>query len=396
MGKKEALKYRVPDEWFRYDAAALMLPFSRAEGSVRAFVTAPFERGWLEEAARSRRLREITASCALAGHFVHSDAAEDLAGVGELTPAQSEVRAAARAYDWLSQLPVQTPLSDALVTGLHGRLRGGGAPSEPDGLQKPDGLRNKDEQVFFGEPEQRGAKGGRECREAFAALIRAVSADVSHSPLIRGLAAHYHLWTLHPFSHGNGRTARALDCFFRQAAGLGGLHFIAMSEFYLSEQEAYRDALGQARRAGHDLTPFLEFSLEGLTRQCSGGGGELRRRTSVVLFRDTMGTLFGDLQTGKKRNMVGRQIGILDLVLQDGEQPTRQVYYRMAPDYASLRNPWKAFLRDVSDLVEIGAVQETTALLSARLSWPAEITPARFLEHYNQPARFSMSGRHPA
>lgn len=391
MAKKEALKYRIPDEWFRYDAESLMQPVSRAGGSVHAFVTAPFQLGWLEGTAHSRELQEITASCALAGHFVVSAAEERalLAGGPDLTAAEAVVGATAKTYDWISKAPPETPVTEGLLLETH-RLLVAAEPPESEGL------RTKDAQAYFGDPGQRGAKGGRECREALAALVRAISTDTSHAPLIRGLAAHYHLWTMHPFNQANGRTARALDCFFRQAAGLRGPHFVAMSAFYLSEQEAYREALGEARRAGHDLTPFLEFALPGVTLECERALSTLRRQTSIVLFRDTMGTLFGQIRTGKKRPMVTRHVGILDLLLEEGEQPARQIYYRMAGVYASLRNPWKAFLRDISDLLEIGAVEEGASSLSPRLAWPSEITAARFMEHYSQAARFSMSAKHPA
>lgn len=372
MAKKEALRYRIPDEWFRYDAESLMQPVSRAEGSVHAFLTAPFQREWLEEPAHVRKLQEISASCSLAGRPLVVSAAEAV------------VEATAKTYDWLSSAPPETPVTEALLLETHGRLIGAGPPDS-------GGLRAKEAQAYFGDPEQRGAKGGRECREAVAALVRAISTDMSHAPLIRGLAAHYHLWTIHPFDQANGRTARALDCFFRQTAGLRGPHFVAMSPFYLAEQRAYEEALGKARRAGHDLTPFLEFALRGLTLECERALSTLRRQTSIVLFRDTVGTLFGQIRTGKKRPMVSRQVGILDLLLEDGEQPARQIYYRMAVAYGSLRNPWKAFLRDISDLLEIGAVEESAASLSARLSWPSEITAARFVAHYGQAARFSVS-----
>lgn len=386
MAKKEALKYRIPDEWFRYDAQTLVQPISRAESAVHAFVTSPFQLEWLEEAARSRRLQEVTATCALAGHFLPSgSAAAEAAG----NPSTAEGRAAATTYDWIDHLSAETTMTEALLLEMHGGFLGTNQPES-------DVLRRKDQQAYFGSPMQRGAKGGRECREALTALVAALAADSGHPPVIRGLAAHYHLWTIHPFGQANGRTARGLDCFFRQAAGLEGPHFLAMAPFYFAEQDGYRETLGEARRAGHDLTAFLEFALRGLALECEQALSSLQRQTSIVLFRDTMSALFGQIRNGKKGPMIARQLSILDLLLDDGHRPARQVYYRVAAGYASLQNPWKAFLRDLSDLEEIGAVEEHASSLSPRLSWPAEISTARFLDHYNQPGRFSASARHPA
>ncbi len=43
--------------------------------------------------------------------------------------------------------------------------------------------------------------------------------------------------------------------------------FIPMSDYYYDEKNAYLSALAEVRQRGHDLTPFLQFALRGVTLQ---------------------------------------------------------------------------------------------------------------------------------
>ena len=84
-----------------------------------------------------------------------------------------------------------------------------------------------------------------------------------HDLLIQALALHYHFAALHPFLDGNGRTARAVEALMLQRAGLRDSLFIAMSNYYYDEKEAYLTKLKEVREREHDLTPFLHFGLKG-------------------------------------------------------------------------------------------------------------------------------------
>lgn len=69
-----------------------------------------------------------------------------------------------------------------------------------------------------------------------------------HDPLIQALALHYHFAAMHPFMDGNGRTARALEALVLQRAGLTDKAFIAMSNYYYDEKNAYVSSLSEVRR----------------------------------------------------------------------------------------------------------------------------------------------------
>jgi hypothetical protein len=206
-----------------------------------------------------------------------------------------------------------------------------------------------------------------------------------HDQLIQALALHYHFAAIHPFLDGNGRTARALEALMLQRAGLRQTLFIAMSNYYYEEKAKYLEALSQCGAAGHDLTPFLMFGLKGIEQQCTRLLGEIRRNVLKALFRNAMTELFGRLRSPRKRAIAERQVAILGLLL-DSDQPllVMDIFDRMETSYASLKNPVKALLRDVTYLVDLNAVtmkrKDEDYLLTINLDWATEITESEFFK----------------
>ena len=400
MTKKQVLKYRVPDDWFVYDAAALMSLHGEAQAAVAGLTEAPFRRTWLESSGEQRVRAEVAGTCRLGGLTLTEAeidrAMSDADGGDTATRAELRARAAARTYRWIGALPGEMRVDAGLLSGVHRRLTAG-AGGDPGA---PGNLRIKNEQVFFGNPLQRGAKGGRECHEALAGVLNALaSSREAQSPLVRSFAFHYHVTSIHPFAEANGRTARALETILRQAAGLGGHHFVSMADYYFGEQKAYLDALSAARRAGHDLTPFLDFALRGLTLQCRRLSRQVREHIAVALFEDTATRLFAPLRTGKRQAMAERQVQMLRILIDERRMAVRELYGRLRSGYANLRNPWKAFMRDTSDLLEVGAVrpgEPGEPELVLNLAWPSEIGEAEFFGHYTQTPRSgaALSGLH--
>ena len=141
----------------------------------------------------------------------------------------------------------------------------------------------------------------------FADFTRAMQQEYQeHDPIVQ-IAAHYHLAAMHPFLDGNGRTARALEALMLQRIGLRETSFIAMSNYYYHEQAQYLSTLAEVRRSGHDLTAFLSFALEGVTRQCQR---LLTFRPEGVVF-ESGSEPYSHLKTPKKRVIAERQLEII-------------------------------------------------------------------------------------
>ena len=255
-----------------------------------------------------------------------------------------------------------------------------------DDVCPPGTIRRFDQNVTFGLPRHRGASGGPACQAAIEHLIQAARTDyANHDPLIQAIALHYHLAAMHPFLDGNGRTARAVESFMFQRAGLRDTAFIAMSNYYYDEKTRYLTTLAEVRSQDHDLTSFLNFALKGLAVQCTRLLQEIRKQIQKTLFKDTMYSLFNRLKSKRTRVIQKRQIDILQALLDADEIELQLLWQRMKPAYASLGVPVHAFNRDISSLYFLGAIitEQITEprqgwLIKTNLAWPTQITESAF------------------
>jgi Fic family protein len=289
-----------------------------------------------------------------------------------------------RAYRWIGQLPTDRPISGDLIREVH-RLLVTGCDEDhcPPGV-----LRGRDYIVTFGIPPHRGVEGGPPCEEAFEGLLHSVQTEFrDHDPLVQAMALHYHLAAMHPFLDGNGRTARAMEALVLRRAGLTDRAFVAMSNYYYDEKPAYLRILGEVRQDSHDLTPFLIFALNGIRIQCEQLTAEIRKHMQRALFRDTMYSLFNRLETRRKRVIGERQIEILKILL-DGERRSimMDLYLRTKPLYLSIKDAFGAFLRDLTQLESLKAIEvqrnpssHYAESVSVNLDWPQEIDESEFL-----------------
>ena len=377
------IRYIQPDSWIRYDPLEVSRSLTEAKAAALSLRAIPYQRSWAEALQQVQLKREIAGTSRIEGaHFTERELDEAMRESPQQLATRSLKQAAAAlsAYRRIAALPDDYPFGGKLVLEIHRNIVTGA----DDDHCPPGELRATDQNVSFGVPRHRGAAGGTECRAAFETLCRAVGGDMaSHDPLIRALAAHYHLAAMHPFLDGNGRTARALEAFLLRKAGLRDTLFIAMSNYYYENKDGYLKALADTRAGGHDLRPFLVFGLEGIRSQCARLLEEIREHLSRALFRNVMHDLFGRLESSRKRVIAKRQLQILELLLEE-EYTAEALWERMKSSYRGLRGPWKAFERDLGRLFGLEAIEaderEGVWYVSVRLEWPAEISESEFFE----------------
>lgn len=359
-----------------------------AKSSVRALTTLPYQKSWIEALQELQLKREVAGTSRIEGaEFTERELDEAVrpnVSAEELrTRSQRQARAAMQAYRWIQELPIDRPISAELVRELHRRIVTGCDEDHcPPGV-----LRGRDTNVTFGIPAHRGAEGGPACEEAFAGLLQSVQAEFrNHDPLVQALTLHYHLAAMHPFLDGNGRTARALEALMLRRAGLTDRAFVAMSNYYYDEKPEYLRVLSEVRQGGHDLTPFLIFALQGVRIQCERLTAEIRKQMQRALFRDTMYSLFNRLETKRKRVIGERQVEILKILLDEEEILPFNLYLRTEHLYKSIKDGMGAFLRDLSQLEEMKAINVRwnpsdldEELASINLDWPQEIDEGEFL-----------------
>jgi Fic family protein len=382
------IAYTLPDNWIRYDWALIAHPLTTAKAAVIALTSIPYQRSWAEKLQCVQLKREVAGTSRIEGaDFTESELDAAMAESPEelYTRSQRQAAATVKAYRWIASLPEDQPITGDLILSLH-RLIITGADDDhcPPGV-----LRQQDQNVTFGAPRHRGANGGGECEEAFNGLCQAVVREYQeHDALIQALAFHYHFAAMHPFIDGNGRTARALEALMLQRCGLRDSLFIAMSNYYYEEKADYLKSLAEVRAKQHDLTPFLVFGLKGIELQCGRLLDEIKTNVKKALFRNTMYDLFRRLQTPKRRVIVKRQLGILKILLESDITLT-ELSKRTYVDYQGLAKPYRALIRDINRLIQLGAVGFKSLdgngyRLFVNLDWPIEITESEFFKRVKE------------
>ena len=109
------------------------------------------------------------------------------------------------------------------------------------------------------------------------------------------------------------------------------------------------------------------------------------RSYNVELFRNLMFDLFYRLRSSRRRVIAERQIKILKILLVREHVEWEQLRELLAPLYGSLKNSVKAMIRDMNNLLDLGAIkleriEERRLRFSVRLEWPTEITETEFFE----------------
>lgn len=380
-----AILYTLPTHWLRYDIRALVGVLTDAKAGVLSLTTMPIQRGWVEELQALQLKREVAGTSRIEGaDFTENELEEALRETPEqlLTRSQRQAHAAIKTYRWIASLPDDRPIDADVIRRIHSLIVTGA----DDDHCPPGVLRGKDQNVVFGRPPHRGVEGGLECERAFARLMKAVKQDfLGHDLLIQALALHYHFAAMHPFLDGNGRTARAVEALMLQQAGLRDSLFIAMSNYYYDEKEAYLTTLREVRKREHDLTPFLHFGLKGIAQQCQRLFREIRRNVSKALYRNVMHDLFKRLESDRKRVLAKRQLAVLEVLLERDALELERLVATVDRHYFQLKNPIKALIRDVNQLISLGAIiaektPEGKYRIRLRLEWATEITDTAFFE----------------
>jgi Fic family protein len=83
-------------------------------------------------------------------------------------------------------------------------------------------------------------------------------------PVVVCAIAHHRLVSIHPFSDGNGRTARALGVWLLYARGFDTHHLFALDEYFQEDRKRYYEKIQQARELDDDLSLWIEYVAEGV------------------------------------------------------------------------------------------------------------------------------------
>jgi Fic family protein len=166
-----------------------------------------------------------------------------------------------------------------------------------------------------------------------------------HHPVLRAGITHYELVRIHPFTDGNGRTARAMAMLILYLEGYDVKRFFSLDEYFDKDATEYYKALqsvGQGEE--YDLTFWLEYFTRGLSI-------ELDRVKQQVL------RLSRDLQLktkiGKQVALSERQIKILEMMQRNSGRAVSADLELLLPMVSV-----DTILRDLKSLMKKGLIRK--------------------------------------
>jgi Fic family protein len=156
-----------------------------------------------------------------------------------------------------------------------------------------------------------------------------------------------HLWfvTVHPFDDGNGRIARAIADMCLARSERSSQRCYSMSAQIREERAAYYDILERTQKGSLDITPWMDWFLDCMSRSIEGA----RSALAVVLRR----ARFWDALVSVRINE--RQRRVLHRLLDDFEgKLTSSKWAKLA------KCSHDTALRDISALVKAGVLVRST------------------------------------
>jgi Fic family protein len=110
---------------------------------------------------------------------------------------------------------------------------------------------------------------------------------INWDPIVRALAAHFYLISIHPFGDGNGRTSRAVESFMLYQGHVNARGFYSLANYYYQHRTDYVWHLNNGRfNTAQDLTPFVLFGAEGLVSELEQVHAGVIKEVKFISFRD--------------------------------------------------------------------------------------------------------------
>jgi Fic family protein len=175
-------------------------------------------------------------------------------------------------------------------------------------------------------------------------------------PVLRAGVTHYVLTAIHPYTEGNGRTARAMATLVLFAEGYDIKRFFALEEYFDRQADEYFGALAEVsgqspNLAGRDLTPWLAVFTRALALELTRVKERVRELTLNTAMKQ---------KTGKQIVLSERQMKIAEYVSANGEigmAEARGVLHMVSED---------TILRDLRYLLEKGVISKKGSTKAAK------------------------------
>lgn len=213
--------------------------------------------------------------------------------------------------------------------------------------------------VTFGDPRKTSLCRNR--AEVNAAMTNFISwlnqtgsGILSSNIIVKAIMAHYYLTEIHPFSDGNGRTARALEALTLYVNGTNNYCFWSLANFWSTHKDKYLIHLGNIRAT---CNPW-DFVLWGM----KGYLDEIKRIRSMVLkkVKQLMLMDYAKYLLANKKNETikinHRIVALLNLLVGTDSLPLEKL--QASPEMKALYTNVSSTTRyrDLKKMLEIGLI----------------------------------------
>jgi len=159
-----------------------------------------------------------------------------------------------------------------------------------------------------------------------------------HHAVLRAGIVHYELVRIHPFTDGNGRTARAFALLVLLREGYDVKRFFSIEEYFDRQSREYYAALQHVARGGYDLTPWLEYFTLGLAAELSRVKAQVLKLSQDLRLRGELG--------GRQVALSERQISVLEAMQANERRLTVAQARKLLPKVSR-----DTLIRDFNDLI---------------------------------------------
>lgn len=169
-------------------------------------------------------------------------------------------------------------------------------------------------------------------------------------PVLRSGITFAEVARIHPFTEGNGRTARALATLSLYLDGYDIKRFFALDEYYDQYSEEYYQAIQTYQKEEDSLVPWLDFFVKGLDIELS----RVKQRVLEMSRDRRLHQEIGQVA------LTDRQEEILKFI-EDHQQIRNQDWRDLFPDISD-----DTILRDLKDMMDKGVIKKEGKTKAAR------------------------------
>ncbi len=223
---------------------------------------------------------------------------------------------------------------------------------------KPGDYRG-DFNVTFGTPRKEGlCKTRFEVEMAMSRLVNWLNREekgfLTSNVIAKAILAHYYLTEIHPFSDGNGRTARALEALVLYVSGLNNYCFWSLANFWSTHRTEYLVHLGEIREKS-DASKLLLWGLRGFLEEIERIKALVLKKVKQLMLMDYTKYLLAN-KSEQKIKLNQRIVRVMDLLIHNGR--VRRSKFLSRPEMLALYSGYQQMTqrRDIAKMHEIGII----------------------------------------